>query len=37
MAKFNVTTKGGDKGTTSLGNGIRVPKDDMLVDLYRHY
>jgi cob(I)alamin adenosyltransferase len=34
MAKINVTTKGGDKGTTSLGNGTRVPKDDMLVDLY---
>ncbi len=34
MAHFNVTTKGGDKGTTSLGNGMRVPKDDRRVELY---
>lgn len=34
MAHFKVTTKGGDKGTTSLGNGERVPKNDALVELY---
>ena len=34
MAKINITTKGGDKGTTSLGNGVRVAKDDMRVQLY---
>lgn len=34
MANFNVTTKSGDKGMTSLGNGIRVPKDDRRVELY---
>lgn len=34
MGKINVTTKGGDKGTTSLGNGERVPKDDRRVELY---
>lgn len=34
MANFNVTTKGGDKGTTSLGNGARIPKDDRRVELY---
>ena len=34
MANFNVTTKGGDKGITSLGNGIRVPTDDRRVELY---
>lgn len=34
MAKFEITTRGGDKGTTSLGNGARVPKDDPRVELY---
>ena len=34
MARFNVTTKGGDKGTTSLASGERVPKDDRRVELY---
>lgn len=34
MAGFNVTTKGGDKGTTSLASGERVPKDDRRVELY---
>lgn len=34
MAKINVTTKGGDKGTTALGSGERVPKDDARVELY---
>lgn len=34
VAHFNVTTKGGDKGTTSLASGERVPKDDMRVELY---
>lgn len=34
MAKINITTKGGDKGTTSLGSGERVPKDDARVELY---
>lgn len=34
MTKFEITTKGGDKGTTSLGNGTRVPKDDPRVELY---
>lgn len=34
MANFKVTTKGGDKGTTSLGNGERVPKNHNLVELY---
>lgn len=34
MAKFNVTTKSGDKGTTSLANGQMVPKDDRRVELY---
>jgi cob(I)alamin adenosyltransferase len=29
-----ITTKGGDKGTTSLGNGERVPKDHPRVELY---
>lgn len=29
-----VTTKGGDKGLTSLGNGQRVPKDHPRVELY---
>lgn len=34
MAKINVTTKGGDKGTTALGTGARVAKDDPRVELY---
>lgn len=34
MAKINVTTKSGDKGTTALGTGERVPKDDRRVELY---
>lgn len=34
MAKLNITTKGGDKGTTALGTGERVPKDDRRVELY---
>lgn len=34
MARFNVTTKGGDSGTTSLGSGERVAKDDSRVELY---
>lgn len=29
-----ITTKGGDKGTTSLGDGSRVPKDHPRVNLY---
>lgn len=34
MAKLIITTKGGDKGTTSLANGERVAKDDRRVELY---
>ncbi|MFR5879510.1 MAG: cob(I)yrinic acid a,c-diamide adenosyltransferase [Cloacibacillus evryensis] len=34
MARFNVITKGGDKGTTSLANGERIAKDDRVVELY---
>jgi len=34
MAGINVTTKGGDRGTTSLGNGERMPKDDRRIELY---
>ncbi|NLD05238.1 MAG: cob(I)yrinic acid a,c-diamide adenosyltransferase [Synergistaceae bacterium] len=34
MADINITTKGGDNGTTSLGNGVRVDKDDQRVELY---
>ncbi|MDO4988539.1 MAG: cob(I)yrinic acid a,c-diamide adenosyltransferase [Synergistes sp.] len=34
MAHINITTKGGDKGMTSLANGERVPKDDPNVELY---
>lgn len=29
-----ITTKGGDRGETSLGNGTRVPKDSPRVELY---
>ena len=34
MEKPWITTKGGDKGTTSLGDGTRVPKDHPRVNLY---
>ncbi len=34
MANINITTKGGDRGTTSLGNGTRIDKDDRRVELY---
>lgn len=34
MAETWVTTKGGDKGETSLGNGTRVPKDSVRVETY---
>ncbi len=34
MAKLIITTKSGDKGTTSLANGERVAKDDRRVELY---
>ncbi|MDO9508705.1 MAG: cob(I)yrinic acid a,c-diamide adenosyltransferase [Thermovirgaceae bacterium] len=34
MTKSWITTKDGDKGTTSLGNGTRVPKDHPRVNLY---
>lgn len=30
---MKITTRGGDKGETQLGNGNRVPKDDIRVDL----
>ena len=29
-----ITTKGGDKGETSLGDGTRVPKDHLRVEVY---
>jgi len=29
-----IYTRGGDKGDTSLGDGTRVPKDDLRVDAY---
>jgi cob(I)alamin adenosyltransferase len=29
-----IYTRGGDKGDTSLGDGSRVPKDDLRVDAY---
>ncbi|MDT8283890.1 MAG: cob(I)yrinic acid a,c-diamide adenosyltransferase [Thermovirgaceae bacterium] len=29
-----ITTRGGDRGTTSLGDGTRVPKDHPRVELY---
>jgi len=34
MADKWITTKGGDKGETSLCNGTRVPKDSFVVELY---
>ncbi len=34
MAKTWITTKGGDFGETSLGNGERVPKDHLRVEVY---
>ncbi|EFC91803.1 ATP/cobalamin adenosyltransferase [Dethiosulfovibrio peptidovorans DSM 11002] len=34
MYKMTITTKGGDKGNTSLCNGERVPKDDPRVEAY---
>lgn len=34
MPDLIITTKGGDRGETSLCNGQRVPKDHPLVELY---
>lgn len=34
MADLRITTKSGDMGTTALGTGERVPKDDRRVELY---
>ncbi|HOG14925.1 MAG TPA: cob(I)yrinic acid a,c-diamide adenosyltransferase [Synergistales bacterium] len=34
MEKPWITTRGGDKGTTSLGDGSRLPKDHPRVELY---
>ncbi|WP_024822755.1 MULTISPECIES: cob(I)yrinic acid a,c-diamide adenosyltransferase [Aminobacterium] len=34
MSKVWITTKSGDFGETSLGNGKRVPKDDLRVEVY---
>jgi len=34
MARLWITTKKGDKGLTSLGNGGKVPKDHPRVELY---
>lgn len=34
MTKPWITTRGGDKGTTGLGDGTRVPKDHPRVNLY---
>lgn len=34
MPDLIITTKGGDRGTTSLCNGERVPKDHPRVELY---
>lgn len=34
MSAVNITTKEGDKGMTSLGNGARIAKDDGRVELY---
>lgn len=34
MANINITTKNGDNGMTTLGNGVKIKKDDMRVELY---
>ena len=34
MAETWITTKGGDFGETSLGNGDRVPKDHLRVEVF---
>jgi cob(I)alamin adenosyltransferase len=34
MGELIITTKGGDRGTTSLCDGTRVPKDHPRVELY---
>lgn len=33
MAKIKITTKTGDKGTTGLANGERLPKSDLLFEV----